>query len=212
MSSPMTRERPTMRRLQNATRLFSRLLGAGVAVALATMSMSVLSTQVAGAATAPGNSGAAHACQQGGYVNYSTTTGATFTNTGECVSYAAKGGTLVALPDLVLIPTCTAVLGSEGCAFTVDNIGIGPVTNGTVVVEETASGDGLSVPAESTCTGTFPPGSITPCPVAPIAVSVFFFGLPSGTSVSITAVVNPDHSIVESNYANNSFSQTFVVS
>lgn len=209
MSSPMTRERPTMRRPQDATRRFSRLLGAGVAVALATMSISVISTQMAGAATAAGNSGAAHPCQQGGYVNYSTTTGATFTNTGECVSYAAHGGALVALPDLVLIPDCTTADG-VGCAFTVENIGIGPVTNGTVVVDEIGYG-GFPVSEESTCTGTFPPGSITPCPLEPLFVSIFFFGQPSGTSVSIMAVVNPDHSIVESNYANNSFSQTIAV-
>jgi hypothetical protein len=45
-----------------------------------------------------GNSAAAHACQQGGYANLigtNGTTDTTFSNTGQCVSYAAQGGTLV---------------------------------------------------------------------------------------------------------------------
>jgi hypothetical protein len=45
-----------------------------------------------------GNSDAAHACQHGGYADLIGTDGVTdttFRNTGECVSYAAHGGTLV---------------------------------------------------------------------------------------------------------------------
>ncbi len=41
-----------------------------------------------------GNSDAAHACQQGGYQNLFRTDGTGFTNVGDCVSYAAQGGTL----------------------------------------------------------------------------------------------------------------------
>ena len=48
-------------------------------------------------ASAQGNSEAAHACQQGGYVNWTRQDGTTFDNTGQCVSYAARGGTLVPL-------------------------------------------------------------------------------------------------------------------
>lgn len=44
---------------------------------------------------AGGNSAAAHACQQGGYLNLFRTDGTGFRNTGECVSYAAHGGVLV---------------------------------------------------------------------------------------------------------------------
>jgi len=40
-----------------------------------------------------GNSAAAHACQRGGYAGLIGTGGETFANTGECVSYAAHGGT-----------------------------------------------------------------------------------------------------------------------
>ena len=39
-----------------------------------------------------GNSTAAHLCQQGGYLNVLSSTGAGFANTGECVKYAAQGG------------------------------------------------------------------------------------------------------------------------
>jgi hypothetical protein len=40
-----------------------------------------------------GNSAAAHACQQGGYLGLVGSNGETFRNTGECVSFAAHGGT-----------------------------------------------------------------------------------------------------------------------
>jgi hypothetical protein len=42
-----------------------------------------------------GNSDAAHACQKGGYAHYTRADGTPFSNTGECVSYAAHGGVLM---------------------------------------------------------------------------------------------------------------------
>jgi hypothetical protein len=39
-----------------------------------------------------GNSGAAHLCQNGGYLTLLPASGTAFTNTGDCVSYAAHGG------------------------------------------------------------------------------------------------------------------------
>ena len=54
------------------------------------------STMVAGATLAKGgNSAAAHACQQGGYLTLFRLDGSAFTNTGDCVSYAAQGGVLL---------------------------------------------------------------------------------------------------------------------
>ena len=41
-----------------------------------------------------GNSGAAAACQQDGWQSLYRSDGTGFTNTGDCVSYAARGGTL----------------------------------------------------------------------------------------------------------------------
>src|SRR5579859_7557037 len=42
---------------------------------------------------ADGNSDAAHACQQGGYLTLSEPDGTPFANTGQCVSYFAGAGT-----------------------------------------------------------------------------------------------------------------------
>jgi hypothetical protein len=42
-----------------------------------------------------GNSAAAAACRNGGYVNWTDSAGNTFKNEGACVSYAARGGVLV---------------------------------------------------------------------------------------------------------------------
>jgi hypothetical protein len=46
----------------------------------------------ANATGSPGNSGAAHACQQGGYLSLVGADGTTFSNVGACVSFAAHGG------------------------------------------------------------------------------------------------------------------------
>ena len=50
-----------------------------------------------------GNSAAAHACQDGGYANLEGTDGTLFSNVGDCVSYAAHGGTLVAIAPSVSV-------------------------------------------------------------------------------------------------------------
>ena len=64
----------------------------------------VLSVGVVASASArpggsgPGNSSNAKLCQKGGWMGLATSDGAAFANQGECVSYAAGGGTLVAQP------------------------------------------------------------------------------------------------------------------
>ena len=59
-----------------------------------TMIAAMLVALTAGpAAAAGGNAAAAHACQQGGYLGLVGSDGETFSNTGECVSFAAHGGT-----------------------------------------------------------------------------------------------------------------------
>jgi nitrite reductase (NO-forming) len=65
----------------------------------------LLCPQVTPTEAAKGNSDAAHACRQGGYgelVRYEDGTG--FANTGECVSYAARGGTLDRDDDTAATP------------------------------------------------------------------------------------------------------------
>jgi hypothetical protein len=66
-------------------------LAACVSVALVALSASASGTT---SALAAGNSGANHACQQGGYLALQRADGTGFKNTGDCVSYAAHGGVL----------------------------------------------------------------------------------------------------------------------
>lgn len=51
-------------------------------------------TPSSAAYSAGGNSDAAHTCQQGGFADLYRLDGAGFTNTGDCASYTAHGGTL----------------------------------------------------------------------------------------------------------------------
>jgi hypothetical protein len=61
----------------------------GLSVALA------LTLGVSTASAGGGNSANAQACQQGGWQHLTRADGTSFTNQGDCVSYAAQGGTLV---------------------------------------------------------------------------------------------------------------------
>ena len=47
------------------------------------------------------NSDAAHTCQQGGWQDLRRADGSSFTNAGDCASYAAQGGVLVSPPSCV---------------------------------------------------------------------------------------------------------------
>lgn len=58
-----------------------------------------------------GNSWAAHACQHGGYRSLVGSDGTTFANTGQCVRFAAHGGTFSNLPGN---PGITARSGGQG--------------------------------------------------------------------------------------------------
>jgi len=63
----------------------------------------VLAALTAGTALAGGgNSDAAHACQDGGYIDLVGSGGETFRNTGECVSFAAHGGTFMTVTGIVV--------------------------------------------------------------------------------------------------------------
>lgn len=69
--------------MKNVSKLF------GIFIALLAMSL----PQVALSAPSNGNSNAAHACQQNGYLSLVGAQGQTFKNVGACVSFAAHGGT-----------------------------------------------------------------------------------------------------------------------
>lgn len=75
-----------------------------------------------------GNSAAAQACQQGGYVNYARQDGTHFSNTGDCVRYATGNGgavALVPLPDFVSSVSCRWLgdENSDACDVSITNIG-----------------------------------------------------------------------------------------
>ena len=64
-----------------------------------------------------GNSDAAHACQNGGYAELVGSGGETFSNTGECVSFAAHGGTFATEPP----PDPNVIVVPAGATVTFDN-------------------------------------------------------------------------------------------
>jgi hypothetical protein len=57
-----------------------------------------LSVGVATASAGGGNSANAHLCQKGGWMDLQGSDGTRFANQGECVSFGAHGGTIVAIP------------------------------------------------------------------------------------------------------------------
>lgn len=64
---------------------------------------------------AQGNSGAAQSCKQGGYTALVGSGGETFANTGECVNFAARGGTFA---TGIIIPagkTTTLAFATSAC-------------------------------------------------------------------------------------------------
>ena len=61
--------------------------------------------------SAQGNSDAAHACQGDGYMWLAGTDGETFRNVGQCVSYAARGGTFAA--GAIVVPAGYSVTFSD---------------------------------------------------------------------------------------------------
>jgi hypothetical protein len=74
-----------------------------LAVAAVVVSPSTIRSSVTAA-----NSDAAHACQQGGYATLTRSDGTGFKNTGECTSYAARGGLIVGIGAAC---TATATVG-----------------------------------------------------------------------------------------------------
>lgn len=138
------------------------LLGASILAACGDATHIGDPTRSGGAASfaKDGNSDAAHACQQGGWQHLQGSDGTLFGNTGDCVSYAAHGGTLVPIPVLPVITSFSfdgtvdqcATLNRTGALFTAvfsngagtitDPFGgITPVTSGIQVTLTLSSGD-----------------------------------------------------------------------
>jgi len=74
-----------------------------------TVALAIL-TLVAGQIAVAGNSDAAHACQQGGYLSLQGSDGTLFKNAGECTAFVAHGGTIGGISA-----ACSFVSGVSGC-------------------------------------------------------------------------------------------------
>lgn len=68
------------------------MLGRKILAFTAALGVTALGPAAAAADPGVGNSGAAHACQQGGYLSLVGAGGQTFANAGQCTSFAAHGG------------------------------------------------------------------------------------------------------------------------
>jgi hypothetical protein len=123
------------------------------------------------ATAAADNSDAAHACQMGGWQNMVRPDGTAFTNTGDCVSWAAHGGALVPKGSHLItfseFPVGTAVTtqyASEGVIFsgtpgpsiqpdfanpTTPVLSPGPGYSGTINIEFVSPADGTTPAAPS---------------------------------------------------------------
>lgn len=116
----------------------------GLSVFVVVAAMGLLAV---GAASGGGNSDAAHACQQNGYLNLHRSDGSSFKNTGDCVSYFAQNHTL---------PACTFT-ATSGC-MTFDNVVVNNDAGQTLTLDGAFS-------INTTC-NTLDPS--TTCPTNPL--------------------------------------------
>ena len=112
-----------------------------------------------------GNSAAAKACQKGGYKSLFREDGTGFANTGECVSYAARGGAFKA-PVEPVTPMLEWSSSPDGDGFTVTLHGEGLLFPSNIAVMTTIDDGPTMVTVPVLADGTAGPfsGSI-PCEV-----------------------------------------------
>ena len=143
-----------------------------------------------------GNSAAAAACQDGGYVDWTDAAGNAFRNTGACVSYAAHGGTLVPVVDDPVNPFSVSYRpsGTSGFQATVTGSGLEPdssvdlfLTWGgtTLFIGDVASASGeVAFTASAVCTS-----------LGSALTEVVVAGTPAGGEQTEYPVPLPDASI-----------------
>jgi hypothetical protein len=143
-------------------------------------------------------------CQKGGWQQVVRADDTAFKNQGECVSYAAGGGTLTpALPDLVPVLACD----HSGCTLSVQNVG-NAVANGSIGWALDISEVGHSGNA---CSGN---AAISLAPSATSNVVGSCSGVVEGLSpiaAIATASVDTANAISESDETNNTTSQPFTL-
>ena len=108
------------------------------AIALAMLTTIVLAAPALGkpGGNAGGNSYASAVCGEGGYVNWTDAAGNAFRNEGDCVSYAAHGGTLVpvVVPPVTPFSVSYGPMGTNGFTATLTGTGLEPNTGVDVVL------------------------------------------------------------------------------
>ncbi len=90
--------------------MFTRRTSRALALAVAVNACALAIGLTAAGAADDGNYASAHLCQQGGWQKLVTVTGEGFTNTGDCVSYAARGGFLSPMAQFQAI--CEEAVGT----------------------------------------------------------------------------------------------------
>lgn len=110
----------------------------------------------ASAAGANGNANAAHLCQQRGYLALVGVGGETFANTGQCVSYAARGGTFAT--GLIIPAGAQATLSQVSFGGACDPLTYGYQVNSgpLVAVDSKPFGCPYTAPVAGTTIGPFP--------------------------------------------------------
>ena len=143
-----------------------------------------------------GNSEAAAACQDGGYVDWTDAAGNAFRNTGACASYAAHGGALVPVVVDPVNPFTVAyrASGTDGFFATVTGLGLEPDSSVDLLLtwggEPLPIGDVADASGNVTFTAS---GSCTSLGSPLTAVSVA--GTPAGREHMEFSVPLPDASI-----------------
>ena len=128
-----------------------------------------------------GNSAAAHACQKGGYLGLVGSGGETFRNTGECVSFAAHGGTFA-----------TGIIVPAGATVTFDDPTLS-ACNALTWGYNVGSGDQALGGKAAGC-GTEVEGDTTVGPFATAVVLRVF--LTDNTCANTTYYSDGDHAVV----------------
>lgn len=104
-----------------------------VLIALVTFSLLAVTLAAPVLGAKGGNSAASAACENGGYLNWTTSTGAAFKNEGACVKYAAMGNALVAVNPFSISYRAGSSAGLFG--YTATGSGLVPGTSNMVLLD-----------------------------------------------------------------------------
>lgn len=120
----------------------------------------------ANAAPGGGNGANAHLCQQGGWQDLTRTDGTPFKNQGDCISYAAQGGTVVTMPSPAISATSSPgpINANFGPTWLVTVSGTGFTPGGAVTIVSKAGTAPAIItitdPAKADANGAIGPGPI----------------------------------------------------